>query len=122
MSKKRYIVRVANKTPESVNEENEVESGNIPITDSDLQERVASLDSRVAEARKVYNNEVMKANGEMEVIRKEQVARNKAKEQKNAQKEKQTQSQQDNTQQPDNQSNRVEKDSAGVGGSSEPAS
>ena len=53
--------------------------GNIPITDVDLQQKVSAIDTRVAQARKTYNNEVLKANNELELIRKEQVKRNEEK-------------------------------------------
>lgn len=53
--------------------------GNIPITDVDLQQNVSAIDTRVAQARKIYNNEVLKANNELELIRKEQVKRNEEK-------------------------------------------
>ena len=53
--------------------------GNIPITDVDLQQKVSAIDTRVAPSPKIYNNEVLKANNELELIRKEQVKRNERK-------------------------------------------
>ena len=115
MTKKKYKVTIK-ESPKSkplFEADDSSGHGNIPITDVDLQQKVSAIDTRVAQARNVYNNEVVKANNELELIRKEQVKRN---EEKARDEEKKSDEKSD-----DKNSETKDVENHNVGGSSQPA-